>query len=120
MTKIKQKKLSADQKFYKHSAIYIKYQIFIVLKFLKNILKKENIDSIEIYTIGYLFLDDKLLEHFEEMGYYEKQGIISIDFIYEFFDWDIETIWENPEIQKYITYIKNNSDIKIIIYSLSL
>lgn len=47
-------------------------------------------------------VDDWLLGHFEAIAFFEREGLISIDHVYNEFDWHIETAWENEEIQKYI------------------
>ncbi len=72
------------------------------LKKYQSVLAKEQIDSVEGYKIDAYKVDDELLSHFDEMGYFEKDGILSIRLIYEFYGWDIKTCWENPEIKKYI------------------
>jgi len=47
-------------------------------------------------------LDDLLLGYFEDIGALNKQGLLEIKDVYNYFNWYIENCWENPEIQKYI------------------
>ncbi len=60
-------------------------------------------------------LDDKLLGHIDDLGTFEKRGILDISMIYEFFDYYIEATWENGEIKKYVEWQRTgdekNSDV---------
>ncbi len=47
-------------------------------------------------------VDEVLLDHFEDVGYYEKRGIIKIDFVYESFSWYIDECGKSLGIRKYI------------------
>ena len=44
-------------------------------------------------------IDDLLLGHFEEIGCFEKLGLIGIDGVYDYFDWYIQIVWNNPEVK---------------------
>jgi hypothetical protein len=54
-------------------------------------------------------IDDFLLNHFDDLGLYEKRGIIDLEYIYNGFDWYIETVYQNPQIQKYLQWLKKDS-----------
>ena len=47
-------------------------------------------------------IDDRLLGHFEDLGSYERKKLIDIEGVYDGFDWYIDLIWNNDEIQKYV------------------
>ena len=61
--------------------------------------------SLEISTFE---IDHFLLGHFEKIGIYNKKKIIYIEFIYETFDYYIQKVHKNVEIQKYIQWIRQN------------
>ena|GEM_PF-2150374 len=48
---------------------------------------------------------DELLQNFEDLGLYEKKGLIDIDYIDEGYDFYIESVWENKEIGAYIRWL---------------
>ena len=68
-----------------------------------------NIDS---GKIGYsaFEMDDLLLGHFEDIGWYESRELIDLETISEMFGYHISECFENDEIQKYlkIEYQKGN------------
>ena len=45
---------------------------------------------------------DELLQSFEDLSFYEKRGLLHIDYIYDAYAYYIEMLWQNPEIAKYI------------------
>jgi len=51
---------------------------------------------------------DNLLQNFEDLGLYEKEGLIDIDFIYDGFDSYVEDLWGNKEVQKYIAWLRSD------------
>jgi len=55
-------------------------------------------------------IDDYLLGYFEDLGAFEKNGLIDIDAVYSGFDWYINIIWNNEEIGKYINSQKDDED----------
>ena len=55
-------------------------------------------------TINTHVIDNLLLGHLEDLGVFEKKGVVDIDMIYELFDYYIEVCWENEEIKNYINY----------------
>ncbi len=57
-----------------------------------------------IYTM--YDIDDKLLGHFEDLGNYERKGLLDIQMVYEGFSYYIKSTWENEEIKKYIKWEK--------------
>jgi hypothetical protein len=65
-------------------------------------------DLIESYTS--FDIDDLLLGHFEDIGGFEKQNLISIENVYNYFDYYIQVAWDSKEIQKYLHYIKKDSN----------
>ena len=54
---------------------------------------------------------DNLLRYFEEMGNYEKAGIMTIETIYQRFGYYIDMLWRNQEIQKYLGHQGGAEDI---------
>lgn len=66
---------------------------------LKELLDKKMYSAFEI--------DDYLLGYFEDMGSFEKYGLLDIGHVYDYFDWYIENCWNNEEIKKYITQQRN-------------
>lgn len=70
-------------------------------KIFKSLLTRKTPSSDKTYYTGYE-LDDLVLGHFEDLGIFEKRGIIKIDMIYEEFGWYIEAVRDNCEIDKYI------------------
>lgn len=73
----------------------------------KKLLERKYYTSFEI--------DDYLLGYFEDIGSFEKQGLLDIKDVYNRFDWYIEEFWDNTEIKKYIDQQrqdeKNGDDI---------
>ena len=56
-------------------------------------------------------IDDYLLSFFEDIGSFEKKGLINIRDVYNCFDWYIDTIWNNAEVRKYtMSDIENEKD----------
>ncbi|MBF0558832.1 MAG: hypothetical protein HQL08_08630 [Nitrospirae bacterium] len=49
-------------------------------------------------------IDDFLLGHFEDMGLFCRQGLMDIESIYEGFDYYIELVHDNEQIQEYIKW----------------
>src|ERR1700748_73958 len=62
----------------------------------------------EVYS-GF-YIDDVLLGNFEDIGCFEKQGLIGIAGVYDGFDWYIQKVWENQEIKKYIKHEQGIED----------
>ena len=62
----------------------------------------------EIYTT--YDIDDELLGHFEDIGNYEKAGLLYIQMVYEGFVSYIESIWENEAIKAYIDWLNSDGD----------
>jgi hypothetical protein len=50
---------------------------------------------------------DYLLHNFEDLGLYQKKGLVAIDDIYEGFDYYVESTWENKQVSKYIAWLRN-------------
>ena len=80
--------------------------------------KIPNFDKIistkEIYTS--YELDDYLLQHFEDLGYYKEIGILSIEDIYNGFAYYIETCYENDSIKTYIDNCRKGDSRNVDIY----
>jgi hypothetical protein len=55
-------------------------------------------------------IDENLLNHFDDLGLFERKGIIKLDMVYSMFDWYIEDCWDNKEISKYIMYSRRGGD----------
>jgi hypothetical protein len=82
---------------------------------------KTQFDANPIYAIGlskikYHYtayeIDDLLLGHFEDLGLFCKKKLMDIEFIYEGFDYYIEGIHENKQIQNYLDWIRDNKETK--------
>jgi len=78
-------------------------QLMISSKEQKELLDKKCYSGFEI--------DDYLLSFFEDIGSFEKKGLINIRDVYDCFDWYIDTIWNNEEVRKYMKRdIENEKD----------
>jgi hypothetical protein len=55
-------------------------------------------------------IDDELLGYFDDLGTFEKRGILDVSLIYDVFSYYIELVWENEEIQKYIKWQQAESE----------
>lgn len=64
--------------------------------YFKDTTNQEHITTYEI--------DDLLLGHLEDLGTFEKNGVIDIDMLYELFDYYISKSWKNEEIKNYMEY----------------
>ena len=73
-----------------------------------NIKKYKSIKSIKPGDIKSIYsayeIDDLLLGNFEEISLFYEQGLLDMKSIYAGFDWYIETVYKNKEIQKYIDW----------------
>lgn len=60
--------------------------------------------------IGYsaFEIDDLLLGHFEDIGWYEKRGLIDQETISEMFGYHISECFQSKEIQKYLQHSCND------------
>jgi hypothetical protein len=61
-------------------------------------------------------LDDVLFGHIDDLGTFEKRGVLDISFIYKFFDYYVEVIWENKEIRKYIEWQRSGDESDSDVY----
>lgn len=61
-------------------------------------------------------IDDNLLGHFEDLGNFEKYGILDISFIYNWFNFYIEMTWDNNQIKKYINWLREGNESSYDIY----
>jgi hypothetical protein len=75
---------------------------FLIEKDIAGQFKPKMTSQREMYTA--FELDDDLLGHFDDLGTFEKRGILDISLIYDVFSYYIELVWENEEIQKYIKW----------------
>lgn len=55
-------------------------------------------------------VDRLILGHLDDLGVFEKKGIIDIDTVYEEFSEYIENIWKNPAIATYIQWLLNDRE----------
>jgi hypothetical protein len=53
---------------------------------------------------------DDFLGYFEDIGKFERQGLIAIDNVYNSFSWYIRAAWNNDSIQQYLETQKENED----------
>jgi len=73
----------------------------------ENVVKQLKIDPVKQKQIidkkyySAFEIDDYILGFFEDLGSYEKKGLIDIEGVYNGFDWYIDIIWNNEEIKKY-------------------
>ncbi|HEY5123179.1 MAG TPA: hypothetical protein VIK14_05535, partial [Ignavibacteria bacterium] len=77
-----------------------KLEKYPILKKYPSIEKTSIIPSNEV--------DDLLLGHFEDLGIYLENKMLTLNFIYEGFEYYVKTIWKNEQIQKYITEIRKS------------
>lgn len=59
-------------------------------------------------------MDDFVLGILEDVGTFEKRGILDIGLVYDFFDYYIDIVWNNCAIRKYIEYARegqSNGDV---------
>jgi hypothetical protein len=56
-------------------------------------------------------IEDKLLNHFEDLNLYRKNGIIGFDYLESGFAWYVEATFENSEIQKLLFWLNSEPDI---------
>jgi len=67
--------------------------------------------NIDLHTIPLIYQSnqiDALLQNFEDLGLYERNGLIDIDYIYEGFDYYVEALWDNQEVHKYIIWLRKD------------
>ncbi|MFZ1981936.1 MAG: hypothetical protein WAU61_11565 [Smithella sp.] len=62
------------------------------------------------YSYSPYEIDELLLGHFEDLGFFCKKGLIDIEFIYEGFSYYIEAIHKNEQIQDYIKWTREKED----------
>ena len=62
--------------------------------------------NLQEYYTGF-DIDDCLLGYFENIGCYEKDRLISIQGVYDNFDWYIQKVWTNSAI---ISYVSNQRE----------
>jgi hypothetical protein len=76
--------------------------------------KYHNLSNFQKVPINYdIFEVDELLQSFEDLSFYEKKHLIKIEYIYDAYAYYIESLWENPQIAKYIKWqrkIPHNSN----------
>ena len=66
----------------------------------------------EITFISSYEMDDFILMHLEDLGFLYKKGEMGIEDINQLFGYYIVIVWENPEIKKYIDWVREvDSDI---------
>lgn len=53
-------------------------------------------------------LDDHILGHFEDIGLYQKDGLLDTNMVDQVFGSYIEFLWENAEVKEYINWTKKN------------
>ena len=52
-------------------------------------------------------VEDMILNHFEDLNLYRKNGLISEEYLYNGYTWYIETIYENKQIEKFINWMND-------------
>lgn len=60
-------------------------------------------------------IDDLVLGHFEDIGLFEKRGLIDMGMVYEEFSYYIEAVYRNGAIKKYIESLRKK-DVGIYAY----
>jgi len=68
--------------------------------------KKEGLTQRKVYSS--YEIDDLVIGYFEDLGAFEKKGLVDIREVYNHFDWYVQMVWENTEIQKYIASQRDN------------
>ncbi len=79
---------------------FFEIQNNVLLKLVINNEKKKKLRIRGIYTA--FEVDDLLLGFFEDIGALEKRGLLDVKDVYNNFDWYIDMLWNNEEVQKYI------------------
>jgi hypothetical protein len=69
-------------------------------------LSPSDLDALRQRIYNAYEIDHYLLNHFEDIGLFEKNGLLDIEDIYSGFSWYIDLIWNHPVIQDYINYQK--------------
>lgn len=87
-------------------SLYFEIQKDILTKLVVSEKKKKEFHAKSIYTA--FEVDDFMLGYFEEMAALEKRGMLTIEVIYDNFDFYFDFIWNNEEIKKYIMYEREN------------
>ena len=57
-------------------------------------------------------IDNYLLNHFNDLGQFYKKGILDIDYIYNGFDYYVESIYENKQIKEFLKWVKTDESSK--------
>lgn len=68
----------------------------------------ESVDRIRRKKYISTYEIDDFLGYFEDIGSFEKQGLLEIIDVYDHFSYYIETIWNDSEIQKYIKTLEGD------------
>lgn len=71
------------------------------IKLLPNI--KESYSTYEV--------EDYLLNHFEDLNMYRKNGIIGPEYLYNGFAWYVESVFENKDIQKLLDWLNTGTGL---------
>jgi len=61
-------------------------------------------------------IDDCLLGYLEDIGCFEKQNLIGIQGVYDYFHWYIQKVWNCSELINYINYLRANEENGDTIY----
>jgi hypothetical protein len=57
-------------------------------------------------------VENSLLNHFDDLGQFYKEGVLDIDYIYNGFDYYIESIHENEQVKKYLKWLRDDESSK--------
>src|SRR5258706_1049281 len=69
-----------------------------------------SLDKSKNIPLKYNILEiDELLQDFEDLSFYENKKQLKIDYFYIQYVYYIETIWEDPQIQKYIKWQRSQA-----------
>ena len=70
--------------------------------------EKEKLKSKQIYVDDEI--DDEVLGYFEDIGNYEKKGLLDFELIDTAFGYYIKQIWKNSEMKNYINWLRFDSE----------
>jgi|GEM_PF-3817328 len=81
---------------------------FVIIKLNENIMQERLDQKFGEQRIVMTFeMDDEILSPLEEVAYYERHGEIEFEDVYRIFGDYIDVCWSNPEIVKYINWVRS-------------
>jgi hypothetical protein len=110
--------LSYDEKYIRYSHLkspkvfqYFKINQNIVDQFAISTDKRDSFFKKGVYSA--FEIDDFLLGYLEDIGHFERHGLLNIKDVNNFFGWYLIKIWENAEVNKYVFMQRQTDDEEI-------